>query len=345
MKRDIRNRLLFILIACILMTCILMALILASGLARLTSGPAPKEGPLVAYRVIDRDPMLAEQWTRSDVFVDNYANRGGSHMVAAQGVVIMRGKLIPTAEFPLFALAATDGSLRWHLDDFASSLFATASVLYVGDYREIRAYDPRTGGLLWISDQLPVRARNVSYLLVDDNLIYAESQMAHLLRANTGEVVLNIDKDGYGGIKEVLRQTNTQVPAEFFDHFTDATLTRDTQFIRGVAEFRGGVRAIDRPTGKILWERPTGVLSNVAATESVLYFLTFDRQLLGLDTRTGEVVTAVQFEASPLPNSEADRGLTGGYYVAVDAEAGMVYAYFGDSAQLFAFKIVDDAEP
>jgi len=339
MKRDMRHSLPVILIA-----CILMALILVSGLVRLTASPSPKEGPLVAYRVIDRDPMLAEQWTRSHLFVGRYQNRGGSQIVAAEGVVIIGGVLSPTVEFPLFALDAADGSLRWASDEFVNSLFATSSVLYVGDYREIRAYGPRTGGLLWISEPLPVGTRNVVYLLVEDNLIYAESQMAHLLRANTGEVILNMGQ-GLSTIEQTLQQMNIQVPPEFFDSFIDVTLTRDTQFIRGVAEFRGGVRAIDRPTGKILWERPTGILSNVAATESVLYFLTFDRQLLGLDTRTGEVVIAVQFEASPLPTQDAEQGLTGGYYVAVDAEAGMVYAYFGDSAQLFAFKIVDDAEP
>jgi hypothetical protein len=78
----------------------------------------------------------------------------------------------------------------------------------------------------------------------------------------------------------------------------------------------------------------------VAATETTLYLITKDRKLLGLDTRSGQIISSIQFKVIPSTLNNV-RYSTGGYYVAVDQDAGLVYAYLGDSQQLFAFKIVD----
>ncbi|NIR25765.1 MAG: PQQ-binding-like beta-propeller repeat protein [Gammaproteobacteria bacterium] len=263
-------------------------------------------------------------------------------MVAAKETIFITGSLAQTEKLSTFALDASEGALLWRLPRPVSSLFATSAALYVGSYRQISAHDLRTGQTLWTAS-LPLITRNVAYLLVVDNLIYARSSTAHLLRADTGEVIMNFTE---GPLEATLQKWQIQANPEYFSDFADITLTQDTKFIRGVAEFRGdGVRAVDRQTGEILWQMEDGIISNVAATETVLYLLRRDRRLLGLDTRTGKVVTSVQFEPSPITSKDVDRGFMGGYYVAVDKEAGRLYAYLGDSAQLFAFKIVDDAEP
>jgi glucose dehydrogenase len=100
----------------------------------------------------------------------------------------------------------------------------------------------------------------------------------------------------------------------------------------------GYIKAIDRETEEILWETEKNVISNVAATKSTAYFLTLDGRLVGLDARSGEIVTTVEFEPAPFilngPNANA-----GGYFVAVDEDAKMLYVQLGDSYQLFAFRI------
>jgi hypothetical protein len=178
----------------------------------------------------------------------------------------------------------------------------------------------------------------VSYLLVVDNFIYAHSQAAHLLQADTGNLIANLP--GYPS-KTTLDEWNIDAPPEYFNRFDDLTLTQDTKFVRGVAEFRGeGVRAIDLESEANLWELGNGIISNVAATETTLYLITKDRKLLGLDTRSGQIISSIQFKVIPSTLNNV-RYSTGGYYVAVDQDAGLVYAYLGDSQQLFAFKIVD----
>ncbi len=81
-----------------------------------------------------------------------------------------------------------------------------------------------------------------------------------------------------------------------------------------------------------MWFTPNVVLSNVAVNREFALFLTQTSELIVAKLETGEQMGSVKF--SP---SEAQMIEDGGFFVAVN-EDNLIFVYFGDSRQLFAFE-------
>ncbi len=102
----------------------------------------------------------------------------------------------------------------------------------------------------------------------------------------------------------------------------------------GEARFSGIVFAVDRTTGNLLWHYED-VLSNVAVTDSIAFFLTDDVQLVAVDVSSGRVVGEVNFTPDRI-----DDPVNTPFHVA--SSDGIAVVYFGDGRQLFAFRSLPD---
>ena len=92
----------------------------------------------------------------------------------------------------------------------------------------------------------------------------------------------------------------------------------------------GSIVLLDGETGETIWETENNVISNVAKNESTAFYLTTSAELVALDLYTGQKMGSVQFMIS-----EIQLGSDRGYFVAAADDT--VFAYFGDSRQLFSF--------
>lgn len=291
---------------------------------------------LVSYRVVESNGVLENIWSRSSLFVNE--NRGVClpFIVAGQEKVFVIGEFDQAEDDTVLALNASDGTQAWRYDNWYgfTGLFLTSTTLYSGSSGNatLTAYDLDTGHIFWSRSMLPW-SRYIRCFRVSNDLIYVETNTArYLIDANSGKVLQTFDQVlSSQALEELATQFGLppeQIQQEYFEKavFDGDVIIKDGE-------------AIDRQTGDLLW-KIDGVISNVAAMNSVVYLLTKDRKLLGLKSRTGEVTASVQFE--PIPTTVRNHGFDQAFYVAVDAEAGMVYTFLGDGAELFAFKVVKD---
>ncbi len=317
--------------------------------------------PLVSHKVVnDTNERLKELWSRPNVFVLNDST--GFLIAAAQGNVFVIGSLDENKTGGIMAFAGSNGEVLWRgVFGQGAAINAASSSLYVSmlsTTKDVRAYDVQTGQILW--EASPKGIRNVLRLYVFDEIVHVNgsNETFFSLQANTGEELWKSEyqygNDIYIRTDEIIfRRSGTSLQAidtqsekliweadveQIFSQgpfFTDETV-----FIRTVPDGSGRVYAIDRHSGEILWHTEKNVASNnVAATNTIVYLLTEQGQLLGLDARSGELITSVEFQPNPFLLRDSIGHL--GYYVAVDEEAGLLYAVLGDSRQLFAFKIVE----
>jgi outer membrane protein assembly factor BamB len=300
---------------------------------------------LPVYRLAEVNPGLKELWLRADIVVPNSA----ASSVATRGMFFIVGSLAQTKwKIPaILAFEASNGSLLWqgkHSLAFASALYATPSTLYAGRSNQLTAYDPRTGQTLW-SNTLP-SARNITHIYTVDNIIYVESTpgVYHLVQADTGEVLKTFKELPTATTLQDLKMQVETLPLAASlnpEYFRGIALTRKTKFYY---KYPNGVKAIDIASGHTLWEIERGVVSTIAATEQAAYLLTQEGKLLRVNLGNGEPVTLIQFEPRSFPYSDP-QGYIYVYLVAVDANAGLLYVYLGNSQQLFAFSLVDTPDP
>ncbi len=296
------------------------------------------ESDLISYKIVESNGILDNIWSHSNLFVNE--NRGSClpFIVAGQEKVFVIGEFGHPESDTIIALTATDGTTVWRDDNLYgfsfTGLFLTSSTLYSGSAGNatLTAYDSDTGQILWSKSTLPW-SRYISCFWVNNNLIYVETNNAHyLVQADSGRVLQEFDQSLTA---EDIHELAFQLGLSFEQ--IQQEYSRNVVFV-GPVIIKDG-KAFDRQTGEFLW-KIDGIISNIAATESIVYLLTKDRKLLGLDPDTGEVKASVQFR--PIPTSIGNHGFDNAFYVAIDEEAGLVYAFLGDGAELFAFRVIKD---
>lgn len=97
-------------------------------------------------------------------------------------------------------------------------------------------------------------------------------------------------------------------------------------------ETEGRIWLIDKNSGEVIWKSSKDVGSNPAIIDNRLLFLTMDAQLHVVDTISGQELDSIKFSPSSLDDSRIIRKFH------VVASNNIAVVYFGDSAQLFAFR-------
>jgi outer membrane protein assembly factor BamB len=109
-------------------------------------------------------------------------------------------------------------------------------------------------------------------------------------------------------------------------------LNNSVVFVR-TGHVRGTVYALDGETGRIIWEKEDAV-SNVAVSNSIAFYVTIDGEVMAIDAQTGETMGRLKFNTEELVDINTSDNPP--YYV--EAVDDMVFVYFGDTWQLFAFR-------
>jgi len=313
---------------------------------------------LASHKVVKSDKQLKELWSRPNIFIRN--DNVGFLVTAAKEKIFLLGSIREDEIGGVLAIDGSSGELIWQDDSgFGSAIYATSSTLYVSmlnNNKGVRAYDVNTGQLLWKT--IPEGIRNVSRLYVFDNIIHVNgnNDTFSLLQADTGEeiwgssydfgndIYLRTDQVTFRRLGTSLLAMDTKSQAIMWEaninrlYYQGPFFTDDTIFIRTARDGLGRVYAIDRHNGEVLWYTEKNIASNnIAVTNNVVYLLTEQGSLLGLDARNGDIIASVEFQPKPFLLRDSIGHV--GYYVAVDEAAALLYAILGDSRQLFAFKI------
>lgn len=308
----------------------------------------------VATHQVSESLGLKEAWTHEKVFIQD--NNLSPMMVASQGIVTFLGGLDRDDNSTITALGAREGTLQWqHEARIPTAIFASPFALYVGNSggASVAKYALDTGRSTW---QTPLPGtRGLAYLSVIEDDVHVQTGATHdkffVLDANTGEIVRQMEASG------LFMSTN----GVSFQHsiFTNELEARDTntqnllwivkmnhQFLM-VPVFTeheilvrtdvGGIYCLERETGIVKWQIENIAISNLVVAQDIVYFLTREGKLQGVDLRSGELKHYVQFDTDRFVlNGEAH---IGGFNVAFDPKTEMLFAQLGDSAQLFAFQV------
>ena len=310
--------------------------------------------PISSHTII-KSSYLSQQWVKENVFIseDNLSPM----MVASQGKVAFLGSLDRNDTTAIIVLKANSGDLQWQQQfGIPTTIFASPFALYVGRSggASVTRYDLETGSMRW--DTPLASARGSTYLTVLDDIVSVQTSASRdkffILNANTGEIIKTIDgtanflnSEGISFQRATITNqlnainTSTQellwsVKLDYAFHLAPI-FTESEIFIRTDI---GGIYCLERKTGTIKWHTENIAISNLAVAKGLVYFLTRDGKLQGLDLVSGEAKYLAQFDTDRFVLNGEEH--IGGYHVAYDPATKMVFAELGDSAQLFAFQIV-----
>jgi outer membrane protein assembly factor BamB len=104
--------------------------------------------------------------------------------------------------------------------------------------------------------------------------------------------------------------------------------------------FEGEICAVDRSTGILRWKSDLGVISNIVASNNVVFVLVESGELLALDPINGEQISelGVSFSNKPfIPYSV--HTTSGSFFLAYNSNNEILLVYLGDSHQLYAFLV------
>ena len=253
-------------------------------------------------------------------------------MVAVDGKVFFLGSIQSTKKHQLVAIQGDNGKTLWQKEGYFLDIAVDFNAVYVGGQSRIYALTLNAGEEIW-STKLPGLHNNVMYLYAVGDILYTRGSTSgqHLKDIETGEIF-------------DVSQSFRSLPPGILNYVP--TVTED-KIVFGAGKNGFGFCSVHQrqPYYKFLWHtEEKNVISNVAASENVVYFLTYNDELMMLDINTGQELGSIRFE--PSINFFEDMGASqhDGYHIAVDDENNLLYVILGDSNQMFAFRILLEAE-
>lgn len=221
----------------------------------------------------------------------------------------------------------------------------------------VSAYDAETGGRLWT--QTIAGAREIITMNVDGDLLSVNgstSDRYYQLHRATGSVQQTEMKNSGVGYtlftqdnRLYTRDTARSLRAADLDTkerlwgrefpldclYQPPYAAGEVMLVRtGDGRQSGLLYGLSLADGAVVWqyELERTVVSNVAYSNGVAYFLNARAELVGVDAATGVVREGVQFVPAALSDA-ANRSFQ------TAAAGDLVLVYFGDSRQLFAFRV------
>lgn len=276
-------------------------LILANAIYQQVPAYDPPPPPITHHEV-SLTHNLKLRWVKDNIFTTRRQLdfNNSPDLTAANGVVFLIGDL-DRFTTSILAFSSASGELLWrNPSQDATSIYATSSALYIGLSGNVQRRDLHSGNLIYTSDNFGWR-KPVTAIFVENALIYATIISGFVLNEENGKII---------------EDKGEQVPPEFYK--ANHLLTENYLFVDRINALL--ILGLDRHTKQPLWEIETVNISNLAATETTVYFLTQDGRLLGLSNQTGEIVAEVQFELAPFVTCNFDdrNNQPSSYYVAVD---------------------------
>ncbi len=330
--------------------------------------------PSTTFEIAVTSPRFEHLWTTPDVFANYRRGKGGIHLATVGEHVFLLGSVGENkiGSLSLTKISLLTGDTEWNkFEPFernrgdASTIGVTSDFVYIGfegvqkisgettwGASQIVAYKSDTGHRVW-STAVP-GARSIDSMIVTGSTVSVNGNFSssyHLYSAETGAMLdarikeegnfiwfidnnISYEESKTATFQAVDKQTGALLwqTTEYFGVYQPPILTKNAIVARsGEARFSGTVFAVDQFTGNLLWQYED-VLSNVAVTDSTAFFLTKNVQLVAVDISNGKIVGKVSFTPDWV-----DDPVNSAFYVA--SNAGIVVVYFGDSRQLFAFRL------
>ena len=297
---------------------------LLAGLVAACGAPQSAPAPLVSYA--GRPVRLNTHWTvaieQLAAFEKSAEQFGGvAYDPASQTVVaaLASGRIV--------GLDAGSGATRWTIEGEAAAGGAPViaeGIVYVGVHDgTFRALRATTGELVW---KASVAGSFNSTPLVTGDLVVSvlSGNGVVALKRATGEVAWRRDRAASNAIALQSDATVTAAGDDLFAGYADGNLERldrtgksiwcvplarnadrfkdvdTTPLVLGdtvyAASFGGGLFAISRAQGSVVWQQALKGISQMARTDDSLVVITGDAQLHWLAPETGETTTAFALE-------------------------------------------------
>lgn len=340
---------------CILISIIGMLLI---GCIPLSELSYTEPTPVVVSHTPEELNGLTQLWSRNDV----YELGEDKTLDASSGIACFVGDLGKAQMFnQLVCFKDKTGDVAWKGVTAMDGLLATTPVgLFIADlgnsqtyvdWSGLSKYDLQSGTLIWRKDFID--SNPIGLLFFDNQVqVIAWKPGQRLWLFDTNGNVLKVINNTYAFLTTptVTYSDETGVRAEetgtnnvLWDYADTGIAfmpiaTQDKFFGRSYS-YSGTAYALDRSTGKLLWQvRDILYNSNLAYSpeKHFVYALSKDGDLLAINEDTGEINIAAKF-SSPLFLSIID-GTAETYELAYDQEQHILLVSFGDSHQLFAFR-------
>jgi len=272
---------------------------------------APYWSPrVVTHRIIQMDSSVQTLWVRNNIFIGEDQQ---SYLVSGDGRVYILGSDERKTPSKIMAFEAATGEQLWATRKYiGTALMYQNGYLFVGGIGEVISFHPREGTRMW-SKRLPL-GRSVYELYLIDDVLYADmGTRFYAMSPQTGEILQEVNGSDF------------EDEPPFWRNPPD-----------GWETFLGGRISLHRAAGWVSWDAEETFISRVAINRSKLFALTEDGQLLQIDLTTGITTRLVVFEPTPFIRQN-EVGNQFHFYVSSDTH--YLFAYLGDSGQLFAFEL------
>jgi hypothetical protein len=278
----------------------------------------------------ERISPVPEAWSHQGLFITT--------MLATENKLLFIGSYAPGDEpFRLIALDKDTGNRIWQYSGGdTDSLAVSENLVFVGQVGRVTAVNLDNGIKTW-STTLPF-TRSVTKLIVKDNVLHVDtvSSSHFLLDVETGQILRQIPYT-------VDNSPNVEVPG-WSDHNMNLEFVENISFFQkqkgwpDVTEIQ--IVATDELTGNQIWTSTVPAVCRISANSRGVYVLTGDGRLLRLNTMTGIHQDLIQFSPAPIKRHITESAIREmRHYVAVDKDDQMLFVYFEDSAQLFAYRL------
>jgi outer membrane protein assembly factor BamB len=282
-------------------------------------------------RISSHHSSMPSLWVRTDYFIDS---NNDAQMVALKNKLFFIGSAPDKELRRLIAVDSSTGDILWQYGGATVRvLTASDNKLFVGELGggRVVALNADTGAVEWSTNG---RIGNVTSLLIRKNVLYVDTiNEYYLLDADTGNLLKTIPYTlGKAPNPEIPIWSNHRMNLQFVGNVT--YFQRQTVFPIQMGE----IIASDEVSGKQLWDSGSFyAASRIAESPLGVFVLDSDGMLLRFDPINGRKDQVIQF--SPEPNLNNNDGWFYGYHIAIDSDNHLLFVYFGDSGQLFAYNV------
>jgi len=256
---------------------------------------------------------------------------------------------------------AQTGNLLWGSEPIPNlrSLHVDGERVYAGAIKNVQAYDIENGQLLWEGAGQPKFKRgglavypNGEYLEAYDSI---EGKLT-VLDAQTGETVDIVEQP-----QTILRKDENYYSRNCVSTYCYFNLSNPSENRLWQNRFDGlpqiwpifiddlvyigtdaGIYAIDIESGDIVWQSKDTYVTNIAAGDGLIYAISEDASIVGLDAKTGQLAGRVEIEPKRTYQDDEDLGYNTYYNIAASDK--YLAAYYDNSGELIIFEEKDGDE-
>lgn len=292
--------------------------------------PNSSSDSLCERTILPHTSSIPSQWVYSNANVDY-----GSVVDPKTPMIANNGKLFFLSGWgrngELITFDSVTGNMLWSKRTTKDLLFASSSIVLIGDCFSIEALDAGTGAEIWKTQFLKNCVLSITY---SQGVLYVVGSDYYIIDAQTGEI---IKKEAYTQnyddiLKDIAIQTGNPVLIGESFYLEDILYRReDLQY--------GIISAVNTDSSEIVWSSDYDYVSNLAISQNGLYSLTLDGQVMYLDMESGISYPYISLTPSQLNLVSHDSCNTRNrFYIAVDDHVNMLFLLLGDSNQMFAFQ-------